>query len=163
MQQSDRCPLCKKNKFKHLIVEEETITDKYMTKNSNTVISSKNCIFQNFNLLIKQLLSRNSASKIMIIGKDDVMISRFCKLLENLKIKYLEFKGNKFLLKNILKKFYHYASYNVIFINHSNISCGVPLHNVTDIILLSKNINIKGVLSQCKNIKEIWTLMYTIT
>lgn len=161
LQRSDKCPLCKMHKFKHLIVEEDSTNEKYMTK-SNALISSENCIFQNFTLLIKQLLSRKATSKIMIIGKDDVMISRFCKLLQNSNINYLEFKGNKFLLKNILKKFSH-DNYNVMFINHSNISCGIPLNNVTDIVLLSKNININGVLSQCKNIKEIWTLMYTIT
>lgn len=161
LQRSDKCPLCKTHKFKHLIVEEEHLNDKCMTK-TDTVISAQNCIFQNFTLLINQLLSRKYSSKIMIIGKDDVMISRFCKLLQNSKIQYLEFKGNKFLLKNVLKKFMNHV-YNIIFINHSNISCGIPLNNVTDVVLLSKNININGILSQCKNIKEIWTLMYTIT
>jgi hypothetical protein len=159
LQRSDICPLCKVDKFKYLIVEDESIQEKNETISKST-LSKNNNIFQNFYILVNQLLLNNETQKTLIVGQDDMMLNRFKTVLHNNKINYLDFKGNIFILKKVLKRFTH-NDMNILFLNTSMISCGIPLSCITDIIFLSNNTQAKGIISECHNIKSVWTLMYS--
>lgn len=144
------CPLCKKDNFE-IYVQEPTI--EYNIKDT---ISAKNSIFENFECLIKQL--NNNVNKIGILGNNKTFLTRFENILEMMNINYLNLQGNNNILKNILKKFEH--DVNILLLDMSILTTGLPIEAMTDLIILTNNINPALFNNQCKNLRTNYFLTY---
>ena len=144
------CPLCKKDNFE-FFVQEPTI--EYNVKDE---ISAKNSIFENFECLIKQL--NKNENKIGILGNNKTFLTRFENILERMDIKYLNFRGNNNILKKISHRFKH--DVNILFLDMSIINTGVPVEQMTDLIILTNNINPVLFNNQCKNLRNNYYLKY---
>lgn len=160
LQMSDSCPLCKFDKFKYLIIEENETVNANKDVTLCDSISKNNYIFQNFHILIQQRLACSETFKILVVGKDDTMLNRFKTLLDKNKIQFLDFKGNSYMLKKKIRMFTR-KDVHIMFLNNTVISCGIPLLCVTDIILLSPDTNCRGIINECTNTKNVWKFMYS--
>jgi hypothetical protein len=87
-----------------------------------------------------------------------MFLRKFENILRGLSIAFLKFKGNNSVLKNKLSSFA--GSVNVIFFDYSKIDYGIPMDCLTDIIVLSKDLNVDAFIRQCKNVENNWCLLY---
>ncbi|QOI90183.1 hypothetical protein QKU58_gp148 [Pyramimonas orientalis virus] len=153
---NNTCPLCKKSEIQYFLVEDDHAVQIRNITNLN--LSEENSIFENFQLLVKQLLTRTSKSKIAIIGYEQMFIRKFENILTTLNLSFLKFKGNNHILKNKLDKLNYEV--DIIFIDCSRINCGIPINNITDIIILSKDFDVNAFNRQCKSVTNNWFLLY---
>jgi len=152
---NNTCPLCKKPNIEYFI-QEETNNPNVNTEN---IISNDNCLFDNFYILINQLI--NSKKKIIIISNEKTMITRFERVLTFSEIKFLNFKGNKNMIKKTISSYTNDSNINVLTMNYNNIKTGIPLSNVTDIITIySEEIELESMYSQCTLLCTHWCLRY---
>lgn len=152
LQLSNLCPLCKKEDFNYYIIENYSY-DKAIEINIDS-LNANNSIFQNFILLIDNLMKQTENNKILIIASDNLFIRRFQQILLTKQLSFVNFKGNIKTLKSVLYQLE--SNVNIMFVNELKIEGGLILDNITDIISLSNNISEHDLIFSSKNIKRIW-------
>lgn len=144
------CPLCKKDNFEFYVQEP------IIEYNTKTKLSSENSIFENFECLIKQL--NNKKHKIGILGNNKMFLARIENILEKIHINFLNFRGNNNILKNISEKFK--KDIDVLLLDMSIFQTGIPIEPMTDLIVLTNNIDPVSFNNQCKNLQTNYYLTY---
>jgi hypothetical protein len=152
---NDTCPLCKQSKIQYFIVDNNEKND---SENIGLDLAEHNSIFENFQILISSILTLHSNRKVVIIGYEQMFLRKLENILRSLSIKFLKFTGNNKILKQ--KLIMYEESVNVMFFDYSKIDFGIPMDCVTDIIIISKYLNVNAFNRQCKNIENNWFLLY---
>lgn len=150
---NNTCPLCKQSQIQYFLVDDDDKEVNCFEKPLH--LADENSIFENFQILISCMLPNR---KVAIIGYEQMFLRKFENILRGLSIEFIKYKGNNKVLKNKLASFKN--SVNVIFFDYSKVNYGIPLEHLTDIIVLSKDLNIDAFTKQCKNVENIWSLLY---
>ena len=153
---NDTCPLCKQSQIKYFIVDNNENSE---TETVKFELSNDNSIFENFQILISSILTLHSNRKVAIIGHEQLFLRKFESILKNINVNFVKFKGNHNILKQKMNS-YEQDSLNVIIIDYSKVDYGIPMDYVTDIVVLSKDLNIDAFNKQCKNVENNWFLLY---
>ena len=87
-----------------------------------------------------------------------MFLARIENILEKIHINFLNFRGNNNILKNISEKFK--KDIDVLLLDMSIFQTGIPIEPMTDLIVLTNNIDPVSFNNQCKNLQTNYYLTY---
>lgn len=132
--QNASCPLCKNNLKEdqlYLIQDkEESIKNEIIDSNEMNKEFDK---LQNLEILLR---NKKKDSKYLIFSEYDISFERIISIINN-DYKYSYLKGNKYIIKKILKE-YKEGDLDILLVNIHNYGSGLNLENTTDIIMFHK-------------------------